>query len=192
MKEKLLALLTTGLTFPFAANAELAPIYIHRCVDADIQSVWQSWTTADGVRAFFSRDAIVEPRIDGEYSVLFFPENPKGLRGAENMRVVAIEPENRLLVTWNNPPRFETIREQRALVEYRLSNKECGTLIRIKHFGWGQSEEWSQAREYFQGAWETILRRLEYSYEHGPLDWDNLPEHLWYRGPGAAATTATN
>ncbi len=22
----------------------------------------------------------------------------------------------------------------------------------------------------------------------GPLDWDNVPEHLWYRGPTAASS----
>ena len=205
MKEKLIMLLLIGLSIPLTANAakesavwtpeesELAPVYISRCIDASIETVWESWTTAAGIRSFFARDGVVEPHVDGEYSVLFFPENPPGLRGAEGMRIVAIEPSKRLVITWNQPPQFATIKEQRALVEYRFRERnDCGTEVQVKHFGWGQSDEWAQAREYFRGAWETILDRLEYQYEHGPLDWDNVPDHLWYTGPTAAATDASN
>lgn len=200
MKETLTTMLMIGISIPLTGSAatesqassaerfELAPLYINRCIDASIDSVWQSWATAAGIRSFFARDGVVEPHIDGDYSILFFPENPKGLRGAENMRIVAIEPEKRLVITWNNPPQFTTIKEQRALVEYRLRQQDdCGTEIQIKHFGWGQSDEWAEARVYFKGAWETVLDRLEYQFEHGPLDWDNIPEHLLYSGPTAAS-----
>jgi len=202
MKEELTILLMIGLLVPLTANAatesatrpseksELAPVYINRCIDASIESVWESWTTAAGIRSFFSRDSVVEPHIDGEFSVLFFPDEPPGLRGAEGMRIVALEPEKRLVVTWDQPPRFATIKDQRALVEYRFRERnDCGTEIRVKHFGWGNSDEWKQAREYYQGAWETVLDRLEYRYEHGPLDWDNVPDHLWYRGPSSSVST---
>lgn len=200
MKGKQLRLLVLGLAVSLTANAatesvavpdkqtELAPIYINRCIDASIEQVWDSWTTIAGIRSFFARDGVVEPRIDGEYSVLFFPENPPGLRGAEGMRIVAIEPTERLVVTWNHPPRFATIKEQRALVEYRFHQEDdCGTSIQVKHFGWGQSDEWAQSREYFQGAWEAVMNRLEYQFVHGPLDWDNVPGHLLYSGPTAVA-----
>lgn len=196
MKEKFIVLLICALSMPLTANAagesaarspddlEIAPVYANRCIDAGIDRVWDSWTTASGIRSFFARDGVVEPRVDGEYSVLFFPENPPGQRGAEGMRIVAYEPTKRLLITWNQPPQFTTLTGQRTLVEYRFRERtDCGTEVQVKHFGWGQSDEWAQAREYFQGAWETILDRLEYRYEHGSLDWDNLPDHLWYRGP---------
>jgi uncharacterized protein YndB with AHSA1/START domain len=202
MKEKLITLIMVGLSIPLAAYAakdsvessaeksELSPVYISRCIDASIEGVWDSWTTAAGIRTFFARDGVVEPHVDGEYSVLFFPENPPGLRGAEGMRIVALEPSKRLVITWNQPPQFATIKDQRALVEYRFRERsDCGTEVQVKHFGWGQGDEWAQAREYFQGAWETILDRLEYQYEHGPLDWDNVPDHLWYRGPSAASSS---
>jgi uncharacterized protein YndB with AHSA1/START domain len=186
MKNKLVFLIF-GLAMSSASGAaDLAPIYAERCINADIEEVWRDWTTADGIRSFFAREGTVDARIDGEYSVLFYPDNPKGLRGAENMRIVAIEPNRRLVVTWNHPARFATIKEQRALVEYRLSPADCGTRVRIKHFGWGTSREWADAHAYFEGAWETILKRLEYRHANGPLDWDNLPDHLWYRGPTAA------
>ena len=201
MKEKLMTLLALGLSGALTANAanelvavsdeesELAPIYINRCIDASIEQVWDSWTTAAGIRSFFSRDSVVEPHIDGEFSVLFFPDEPPGLRGAEGMRIVALEPEKRLVVTWDQPPRFATIKDQRALVEYLFrEGKECGTEMRVKHFGWGNSNEWMEAREYFEGAWETVLDRLEYRYENGPLDWDNVPDHLWYRGPSSSVS----
>lgn len=201
MKQEVAVLITFVLSVLLKGNAtadppkqtddelELTPIYASRCINASIEEVWQSWTTAEGIRTFFARDGVVDRKIEGEYSVLFFPTNPPGLRGAEGMRIVAIEPDERLVITWNQPPQFATIREQRALVEYRLDDADCGTKVRIKHFGWGGSDAWAAARVYFQGAWETILDRLEYRFEHGPLDWDKLPDQLRYSGPTAASAT---
>lgn len=198
MYPTLIYLMMSGLASPVSANSidaneastgnesEVPPIYVTRCVDEDLETVWDTWTTAAGVRSFFARGSVVEPRIDGEYSVLFFPDNAAGTRGAEGMRIVAFEPRQRFAVTWNHPPQFSTIKDQRALVEYRFRELEdCGTEVRVKHFGWGQGDEWVKAREYFAGAWVTVLNRLEYRFQHGPLDWDELPEHLWYRGPSS-------
>ena len=101
MKERLIVLLLIGLSLPVTANAatvttawsvedsELAPVFVNRCINASIDEVWDSWTTASGIRSFFARDGMVDLNVDGEYSVLFFPEIPAGQRGAEGMRILA-------------------------------------------------------------------------------------------------------
>jgi len=185
MKRLIVLLAMIGLFTDVPANeTEVPPLLVTRCVDVTLDEMWQAWTTAEGVQSFFSRGSIVEPRIDGDYSILFFPDNPPGTRGAEGMRIVAFEPPRRLVITWNQPPRFENIKEQRALVEFRFRQRQdCGTEVRVKHFGWGYGPEWTAAREYFAGAWVIVLERLNYRFDHGPLDWENLPDHLWYSGP---------
>ncbi len=201
MKLKTKLILILGFALPIVTNAteegvamsmrdaDLAPVYVHRSVDLPIDQLWQIWTTAAGLRTFFSEDAAVDPRVDGKYSILFYPDNPPGSRGAEDMRIIAFEPPTRFVITWNHPPRFESLVGQHTVVEYRFQTRDDGgTDIQVKHFGWGQGEESPNSREYFEGAWATVLNRLEYRLENGPLDWDNVPDHLWYRGPTVAST----
>ncbi len=175
---------TVGIAIVFASNSlatEPETIHITRVFDVSIEDAWSSWTTAEGMQQFFARKAIVDPRVDGEYSVLFFPDNPPGTKGAERMRIVAIEPPHRLMFTWNSPPFFGPVREQRALVQVFLEDDgDNHTRLTLRHFGWGRGENWPRIRKYFDGAWRTVLDRLEYSYANGPLDWDKLPRHLWY------------
>ena len=166
-----------------AAAAEPAPIEVNRLLDVPIEKAWASWTTMDGLERFFAREAIVEARVDGEYSVLFFPDNPPGSRGAENMRIVAIEPPNRLMFTWNSPTFFAPTREQRAIVEIFLQPAGPGrTQLTLRHFAFGRGGQWAGIRKYFDGAWPVVLDRLAYSYANGPIDWDDVPAHLLYDG----------
>lgn len=156
-------------------------IEITRVLAVPVGTAWESWTTTQGITSFFAPAARIKPAVDGEYSVLFFPDSPAGARGAENMRVVAIEPGKRLLVTWNSPAFFGDISIQRSLVEVRFNRlNEDKTELTLSQFGWGRGEQWSEIRQYFASAWEIVLDRLEYSYQNGPIDWSHVPQDLWY------------
>ena len=157
------------------------PIRITRLLDVPLATAWSSWTTMQGMQAFFARETIVDPKIDGEYSVHFFPDKPPGSRGAEHMRIVAIEPPNRLMFTWNSPTFFGPVRDQRSVVEVYLEEIDTAhTQLTLRQFGWGRDGQWPRIRKYFDGGWRTVLDRLEYSYAHGPVDWDNMPKELSY------------
>lgn len=179
---------TVSVAILLASNTlatEPDPIEISRLLDVPLEHAWSSWTTIQGMQAFFAREAIVDPRVDGEYSVHFFPENPPGSRGAEHMRIVAIEPPNRLMFTWNSPTFFGPVRDQRSVVEIYLEDRgPAQTRLTLRQFGWGKGGQWPRIRKYFDGGWRTIIDRLEFSYANGPIDWDNLPKHLRYEvGP---------
>lgn len=166
---------------------DLPPIIADTAVNLGIDEAWELWTTPEGLQTFFSRKASVDLRIDGTYDVLFFPDNPPGLRGAEGMRILAIEKPNRLLITWNSPAIYGDAAKQRAVVEYRFQpHPNGGTQVEVKHFGWGRSDVWRDIHAYFAGAWEVVLRRFAYSVSDGPVDWDNLPAHLVYSGPNSS------
>jgi uncharacterized protein YndB with AHSA1/START domain len=167
------------------AGTDIPPIRTSTTVDADVSAVWNRWTTEEGLRSFFARDARIEPRVDGEFSILFFPGNPPGQRGAEFMRLLAIEAPRRLMFSWNAPPQFPAEREQRTVVEVRLQeNARGGTDVTLTHSGWGDGDGWAGVRQYFAGAWEVVLARLAWQFEHGPVDWDAPPDALIYRGAG--------
>ncbi len=152
-------------------------------VDASLDEVWGAWTTESGIRKFFARGSNIELRPDGHYEIFFFPDNDPGMRGAEGTRVLIVEPNKRLVFTWDAPPKWPAIRSQRTVVEVRFcAAGPDRTRVQLHHTGWGDGDDWGAVYDYFDGAWGVVLRRLRYSFEHGPVDWDNLSDDLVHRG----------
>ena len=152
-------------------------------VSASADEVWAAWTTQSGIKAFFARAANVELRPGGDYEILFFPDNPAGQRGAEGTVLLAVEPHHRIAFTWDAPPKWPNIRSQRTVVSITLTKlSDTRTRVRLEHMGWGEGTDWNQVYDYFDGAWSTVLKRLQYRYDNGPIDWDNVPAGLLYKG----------
>lgn len=150
-------------------------------VNASIADVWRAWTSDAGVETFFARAADIDLRVDGRYDIHFFPDQPPGRRGAEGMRILAIEPESRFAFTWNAPTDWPRVRAMRTFVDIRFDAAGDGaTRVRLRHDGWGDGDDWDQAFAYFDGAWEVVLKRLKYRFDRGPVDWDRLPADLLY------------
>ena len=169
---------------PASSNAEPAPIHHEVVVPLSITEAWDQWTTPTGLQSFFAREAIVEPEVLGEYSIHFFPENTPGTRGAEGMRILAFEPEDRIAFTWNAPPHLPLAREQLALVEITFDEvSENRTRVTLHHDHFGRNADSGAARAYFNAAWLVILARSAYAAINGSVDFDNLPEGLAFRGP---------
>ena len=161
---------------------ELADLEFRVVVDAPRTQVWNAWSNAEGLETFFGREALIEPHAEGAFAIHFTPENPPGQRGAEDLRIMAFEPEGRIAFSWSAPPNWPAIRAQRTFVEVTLTPVgESETLVVLRHIGWGDGSEWGEVRDYFTGAWEVVLGRLQYSFRQGPIDWDNPPEGLMYR-----------
>lgn len=46
----------------------------------------------------------------------------------------------------------------------------------VTETGWGEGDEWDKAFAYFSSAWQdVVLKRLQYRFEVGPVDWKNPP-----------------
>lgn len=145
---------------------------------APVQDVWNAWTTEEGIRSFFARDAHVDPRVDGAYEIFFNPAAPPGRRGADGMRILVFEPARRLAFTWNAPIVQPEARAQRTVVT--LDFADAGgerTRLRLTHSGWGEGPHWDRAYEYFDHAWnDFVLPSLRRRFEEGPIDWSNVPD----------------
>jgi uncharacterized protein YndB with AHSA1/START domain len=153
-------------------------IHARVVLDADMDQVWRAWTTNQGVRSFFAPDSNIDLRLDGPYEIFFNPDAEPGERGAEGMRIMALQPPTMLAFTWNAPPSIPALRQQRTHVIVRLKQTpDGGTEVRLTHDGWGEGIEWDRAFEYFDRAWnQVVFPRLEYRFRHGPVDWLNPPD----------------
>lgn len=146
-------------------------------VDADVKQVWDAWTTGEGIITFFAPGCNVDLRVDGLYEIFFAPDSPPGERGADGMRLLAVEPRKMLSFTWNAPLHLPRVRGQRTHVVLWFDDAGEGrTKVTLRHDGWGEGEEWDRAFEYFEEAWiEAVLPRLKYRFSVGPVDWENPP-----------------
>lgn len=147
-------------------------------VKGDLQTVWRAWTTTEGIESFFAPACNIDLRVGGAYEIFFNPDGKPGERGAEGMRIMAIQTEKMLAFDWSAPPSLPEVRDQRTHVVVRFNSvSENETRVTLFHDGWGEGGQWDQAFDYFVAAWNrVVLPRLAYRFEHGPVDWKNPPK----------------
>ena len=141
-------------------------------IPVGIDEAWNTWTTKQGLESFFAPECHVELKLFGRYEIFFAPDAEPGDRGAENNKILAVEPYKMFSFSWDAPTSMPQVRKQRTSVVMKF--KEMGeeeTRVFMCHTGWGDGEEWDDAFDYFLDAWEVVLRRLKIRFEKGPIDW---------------------
>ena len=73
-------------------------------VAAPIETVWQTWTSKRRHRSFFAPDAEIDPRVGGAFHIHMDPLAEPGMKGADDMRFMALQPPTMLSFDWNAPP----------------------------------------------------------------------------------------
>jgi uncharacterized protein YndB with AHSA1/START domain len=108
-------------------------------VPAGLDAVWKAWTTEEGIRSFFAPGAKVRLEVGGPYEIYFDPQAEAGRRGAEGVRILALQSKRMLAFTWNAPPHLPEVRGQWTHVVVRFH--ELGperTRLTLFHDGWGE------------------------------------------------------
>jgi uncharacterized protein YndB with AHSA1/START domain len=172
----------TGLLLALAATLALAAeraLDKEVVVNATVDQVWESWTTREGIVGFFAPDARVEARPGGPFQIYFDPGAEPGLKGADDMRYLALQPKKMLSFDWSAPPSLPEARAQRTVVIVRLEPLTPSTTrVTLHHVGWGDGGEWDKAFAYFDRAWSGVLANLRGRYDKGPYDWTAWLEQL--------------
>jgi uncharacterized protein YndB with AHSA1/START domain len=141
-------------------------------VKAPAADVWKAWTTNEGIQSFFAPEAFVEPRAGGMFHIHFNPYAPAGFKGADDMRVLAVQEGKMLSFTWNAPPSFPGVRPQHTYVTVRLKPlSDNETRVTLVHGGWGDGGQWDPVYDYFDKAWDRVLGNLQKRFAEGPMDW---------------------
>src|SRR5512147_285551 len=89
-------------------------------VEATLDQVWDSWTTREGIVGFFAPDAKIEPRVGGAFQIYIDPTAEPGMKGADEMRFMALQPKKMISFDWNAPPSLPEARAQRTFVVVRI------------------------------------------------------------------------
>ena len=146
-------------------------------VRAPLADAWKAWTTDAGIATFFAPEGHVDLVVDGAYDIWFNPGGKPGMRGAEGMRILDVDPMKRFAFTWNAPPTIPSIRGKRTVVVLEFAaDGASATRVRFTQFGWGDGADWDQAFDYFDQAWgAVVLPRFVHRFEKGPIDWKAPP-----------------
>ncbi len=156
-------------------------------VAAPIQVVWQSWTTKAGIESFFAPEAEIDAKVGGAFHIHINPFGEPGMKGADDMRFMALQAPTMLSFDWNAPPSLPEIRKQRTFVVVRLADVDGkSTRVSLHHTGWGTGDEWDKTFAYFDRAWGNVLASLKKRHETGPVDWTDWLARL--KAPPAAAS----
>ena len=154
------------------AHAQERAIVKEIVVKATPEVAFRTWTTSDGIKSFFAPDAHVEARPDGPFQIYINPYAQPGMKGADDMRFLAVQEPKFFSFTWNAPPSLPDARRQRTFVTVRLTPvSDTETRVVLHHSGWGEGGQWDQAYAYFDRAWGNVLANLKKRFEDGPVDW---------------------
>lgn len=177
--------LAFGLGLCMSATAAERAIDKEVLVDATVDQVWEAWTTKAGITSFFSPDAEVDPRAGGAFHVFINPYAAPGMKGADTMRYLALQPKTMLSFDWNAPPSLPNVRGQHTVVILRFAPEGSKTHLTLHHVGWGNADgangkEWDAAFKYFDSAWGNVLANLQKRFAAGgqPVDWTEWLKHM--------------
>ena len=175
-----------------AAAAEKA-IEKEIVVPATLDEAWAAWTTREGIVSFFAPDAEIEPRVGGAFHIHMDPSAAPGMKGADDMRYMALQPKKMVSFDWNAPPSLPEARAQRTFVVVRFEPMgEKETRVSIHHLGWGSGGQWDDTYAYFDKAWPRVLANLRKRFESGPMDWAPwLAQLKAYKEKAAAEAAAS-
>lgn len=147
-------------------------------LDASVDQVWDAWTTRAGITSFFAPDAEIDPRVGGAFHVFINPYAEPGMKGADTMQYLALQPKTMLSFNWNAPPSLPHVRGQHTVVILRFMPEGDKTRLTLHHVGWGGADgmdgkEWDAAYRYFDRAWGSVLANLQKRFAPGgqPVDW---------------------
>lgn len=171
--------LAWGLCLPLLASAAERALDKSVEIKASVDQAWAAWTTREGITSFFAPDARIEPRVGGAFHIHIDPGAAPGLKGADDMRYLALQPPRMLSFDWNAPPSLPEVRQQRTFVVVRFEALgEQLTRVSLHHTGWGDGGEWDKAYAYFDRAWGAVLGNLKKRFDTGPVDWKPWLEQL--------------
>lgn len=174
MKAVLLSILLTvgaGLSAAQEGARATAPpqeLVIQVEVPAPLHTVWQAFTTSEGLTTWLTPEATVDLRPGGEWTARF----PGGSTGGGT--IVSFAPEKELVISALAPDRFPHVRAERTRAVFQFEGHGDSTIVRLTQSGWKAGPEWTSAYEYLVAGNAQLLATLHQRFVDGPVDWKKI------------------
>lgn len=137
-------------------------IHAEITVNASPETIFELWTTTEGVKKFFGVDAEIENKLGGKYFI-YFDLQDRGL-SSEGARILRYDPPHFLSFEWRGKPEMVDMNVQPfptwVEVQFETAEGNSGTHVKLDHYGFGEGGTWDQSYQFFSAAWPQVLNRL--------------------------------
>ncbi len=140
-------------------------------VEALIDLIWLAWTETEGITEWFAPAANIVPVEGGAYEFFFDPADHTHM-STIGCVITAIKPMERLAFTWKGPDQFAQLMNEpvpATSVEVTFQKEKGSTRVQIEHSGWGNGDNWKEAREWQFKAWKEVLQSLVQDWSPGKV-----------------------
>jgi uncharacterized protein YndB with AHSA1/START domain len=150
-----------------ARAQDVSPIITQGFVGAPLRTVWNAWTTLDGLREWLTPKAEIDLRVGGLIRTNYRETEVLGGPGTIVYTITEIEPLRRLSYRITTPPvnlPFKTAVRQMTTTIYFAEVDERTSAIRIVDSGFGVDAESQQMRAFFRDGDAITLERLQFHF----------------------------
>lgn len=129
---------------------------------ASVQTLWREWTDQTKITKWFSAEAKIEPHQGGAYELFFDPSNHESM-STKGCKITAIKPGSQLAFQWKGPDQYAHFMNTppQTHVEVNFTPKKQETELTIKHTGWKEGDQWQEAKEWHNKAWQGVVAALK-------------------------------
>jgi uncharacterized protein YndB with AHSA1/START domain len=170
-------------------DKETRSIEMKRTVTATPQDVWETLTTAEGLRRWFPLDAKVEPGVEGRVWLSWGP-------GCEGEAPIHIWEPGRRFGWTEDYGEDESGRPIRVAVDFHIEGRDGSTVVRLVQSGFSASSKWDEMYDALVDGWTYFMFNLAFYFLKHPgkprrLVWKRASTELsrevaWDRLVGAA------
>ncbi len=147
-----------------ATAQDTSPVVVESVVSAPVDTVWEAWTTNEGLRSWLAPHAEVDLRVNGLMRANYNAAGALGDLQTVEREILSFEPNRmisfRVVVVPEGFPFAKTIRRVWTVIYFEPLALER-TRLRVVSLGFDTSEESQSVRAYLEQGNATVLQQLQ-------------------------------
>ena len=112
--------------------------------------------------------ANVEPKVGGKFELFWNPEDKEN-DSTIGCKIIGIEPDRFLAFEWKGPKQFKHFMNNTDplthvvvfFISCKVDKSNAFTEVHLIHTGWRSSQEWQEARLWFEKNWKNAFQELK-------------------------------
>lgn len=141
-------------------------IHVSVRLRADAHRAYEMFTVGELLQSWLAPVAEVLPRVGGRYELFWQPDDREN-NSTIGCRITALEPGRFLSFEWKGPVQFKQFMNEADplthVVVFFISGKDGSadwTDVHLIHSGWRSTDEWEEARKWFEVSWRGAFTAL--------------------------------